>query len=123
AAEGTEIFYSSGDTATLRTKLVAESGTPRGTFDVVQLGDKDIPLMLDEDVLMELDPSRISNWENIRPDLRHDYCIPHIYSAVVITYNPEVITDPIEDWDDFYGNESVIAESGQWDRWADYMVY
>ncbi len=118
----TEILYSSGDTATLKTKLLAETDSDNGTFDVVQLSDKDMPAMKEAGALLKLDPSRISNWENIQESLVDDYCVPHIHSAIGITYNPEMITDEVTDWGQFFEPE-VASQAGQWERWSDYVFY
>ena len=118
----TEILYSSGDTATLKTKLLAETGSDEGTFDVVQLSDKDLPAMKDAGALLKLDPSKISNWENIQESLVDDYCVPHIHSAIGITYNPEKINEEITDWAQFF-DEDIASQSGQWERWSDYVFY
>ena len=118
----TEILYSSGDTATLKTKLLAETGSDAGTFDVVELSDKDMPAMKEAGALLKLDPSKISNWENIQESLVDDYCVPHIRSAIGITYNPEMITEEITDWGQFF-DEEVASQAGQWERWSDYVFY
>lgn len=118
----TEILYSSGDTATLKTKLLAETGSDKGTFDVVQLSDKDMPAMKEAGALLKLDPSRISNWENIQDSLVDDFCVPHIHSAIGITYNPDKISEEITDWGQFFDPE-VASQAGQWERWSDYVFY
>ena len=118
----TEILYSSGDTATLKTKLLAETSSDRGTFDVVQLSDKDMPAMKSAGALLKLDPSRIKNWDSIQPSLVDDYCVPHIHSAIGITYNPEKITEEITDWGQFLDPE-IASQAGQWERWSDYVFY
>jgi len=122
AMPDTEILYSSGDTATLKTKLLAETGSERGTFDVVQLSDKDMPAMKEAGALLKLDPSKINNWENIQESLIDDYCVPHIHSAIGITYNPEIITDEITDWGQFF-DPDFASKAGQWERWSDYVFY
>jgi putative spermidine/putrescine transport system substrate-binding protein len=122
AMPDTEILYSSGDTATLKTKLLAEAGSDAGTFDVVQLSDKDMPAMKEAGALLELDPTRISNWENIQDTLIDGFCVPHIRSAIGITYNPELITDEITDWDQLFEPE-IASQAGQWERWSDYVFY
>lgn len=118
----TEILYSSGDTATLKTKLLAETSSDQGTFDVVQLSDKDMPAMKEAGALMKLDPSKIDNWDSIQPSLVDDYCVPHIHSAIGITYNPEKITEEITTWSQFFDPE-IASQAGQWERWSDYVFY
>ena len=118
----TEILYSSGDTATLKTKLLAETSSDEGTFDVVQLSDKDMPAMKEAGALMKLDPSRIENWDSIVPSLVDDYCVPHIHSAIGITYNPEKISEELTTWEQFFEPE-ITSQSGQWERWSDYVFY
>jgi len=122
AMPDTEILYSSGDTATLKTKLLAEAGSDKGTFDVVQLSDKDMPAMKEAGALLKLDPTKINNWENIQESLVDDYCVPHIHSAIGITYNPEIITGEITDWGQFFDSD-VASQAGQWERWSDYIFY
>jgi len=118
----TEILYSSGDTATLKTKLLAEVSSDKGTFDVVQLSDKDLPAMKEAGALLKLDPTKIDNWENIQESLVDDYCVPHIHSAIGITYNPKQIDEEITRWDQFF-DEDVASQAGQWERWSDYVFY
>lgn len=122
AMPDTEILYSSGDTATLRTKLLAETGSNNGTFDVVQLSDKDMPAMKEAGALLKLDPSKISNWGNIQEGVLDEYCVPTIHSAIGITYNPEIITGEITDWGQFFASD-VASQAGQWERWSDYVFY
>ncbi len=122
ATPDTEILYSSGDTATLKSKLVAEANSASGTFDAVMLSDKDLAAMKEADVLMELDPDKISNWENIDESLVDDYCVPHFHSAIGITYNPEMVDQDVTSWNDFF-DIADAGQAGQWDRWSDYVFY
>lgn len=118
----TQVIFSSGDTATLKTKMTAEKSSDAGTFDVVQLSDKDLPEMKAAGTLMKLDPSKIKNWDTIIPSLVDDYCVPHIHSAITIIYNPKKITDKVTNWDQFFTPE-VEKQAGAWERWSDYVYY
>lgn len=118
----TEILYSSGDTASLKTKILAEKDSKQGTFDVTQLSDKDLPAMKKAGALMKLDPSRIKNWDTIIPSLVDDYCVPHIHSVIGITYNPDKLGKQLTSWKQFFTPE-VESKAGQWERWSDYVFY
>lgn len=69
-----------------------------GTYDVVNLEDNTMQQLVDEGLLMELDYSKIPNAENINPDLKNPYFIPHIYSAGTIVYNENLVEEVPDSW-------------------------
>ncbi|BDH60693.1 ABC transporter substrate-binding protein [Lysinibacillus sp. PLM2] len=69
------------------------------TYDVINLEDNTMQQLVDEGLLMELDYSKIPNAENISPDLKNPYFIPHIYSAGTIVYNERLVEEVPDSWD------------------------
>src|SRR5947208_645729 len=72
-----------------KNKLIAERRLPRGTLDIACLSDVDMYDISLSGALDTLDDSKIPNLKNAVAALRHPYAVPHIYSGMVLVYNPE----------------------------------
>ncbi|MGL4637261.1 MAG: ABC transporter substrate-binding protein [Beijerinckiaceae bacterium] len=89
--KGFELVQDQASDAPRRAKLIAEKRLPRGTSDVQALSAVNVAEMVAQETLEKLDYSKIPNAANLLPVLKSDYSIPHIYSGLVILYNPKVI--------------------------------
>jgi putative spermidine/putrescine transport system substrate-binding protein len=71
-----------------KNKLIAERRLPRGTVDIVCLSDVDMYDMSLSGGLEILDQAKIPNLGHAVAGLRKPYSIPHIYSGMVLVYDP-----------------------------------
>jgi putative spermidine/putrescine transport system substrate-binding protein len=71
-----------------KNKLIAERRLPRGTMDIVCLSDVDMYDVSLSGALESLPEARIPNLANAVQSLRKPYSVPHIYSGMVLVYNP-----------------------------------
>ncbi|HWL82128.1 MAG TPA: polyamine ABC transporter substrate-binding protein [Roseomonas sp.] len=90
--KGIEVLQDVANADPRKTKLLAERQTRRGTFDVACLSDTDMYLIQQQNALQPLEMGKLSRAEQIIPALRKPYAIPHIYSALVLVYNPDKVT-------------------------------
>jgi len=92
--QGIEVIQDIASDEPRRNKMVAEKRLPRGTTDVQGLSQLNVAQMVDVDVLEKLDYGKLANAKHILPQLRSDYAVPHIYSGLVVLYNPKLIDPP-----------------------------
>ena len=90
-AKGFELVQDQASDAPRRAKLIAEKRLPRGTSDVQALSAVNVAEMVAQGTLEKIDYSQIPNAANLLPVLKSEYSIPHIYSGMVILYNPKLI--------------------------------
>ncbi|GGC87968.1 spermidine/putrescine ABC transporter substrate-binding protein [Thalassobacillus devorans] len=119
ANSDTEVVYVPSDASSRLTKLRVEK-EGNGTFDVVQLSYDTIQEMIDEEIMMKLDYSKIPNSENIKPNLENPYFVPHIYSAGVLLYNEKLVKEEPQSWEvlwdpKYKGKVGVYVDV--FDRW------
>lgn len=110
------------DAATRTTQLLTESDSDQGSWDVVALTDRDIPDMIDAGALAELDPERISNWDNIQDAVRHEHCVPQVHSPITFIYNTAEIEGDFSTWENVFTQE-IFEQSGTGTNWSDYFYY
>ena len=112
APQGVEVQYDVANAPPRKNKMLAERRLPTGTMDIVGFSDIDMYEMYLTGALKELDPSRFPNSENLIPALRKPYAAPHIYSGLVIVYNPEhgEPTSWADLWDDAYAGRVGFAD-------------
>ncbi|MFZ6764885.1 extracellular solute-binding protein [Pseudoroseomonas sp. WGS1072] len=77
-----------------KTKLLAERQARRGTYDVACLSDTDMHMIGQQNVFDTIDTAKLSRNGAIIPALRKPYAVPHIYSALVLLYNPDKMPKP-----------------------------
>lgn len=87
--EGWEVLYDIANAPPRKNKLLAERRLPTGTLDVACFSDIDMYEMSLTGVLADLDTAKMPNAANLIPALQKSYAAPHIYSGLVIVYNPE----------------------------------
>ncbi|WP_029088629.1 ABC transporter substrate-binding protein [Brevibacterium album] len=121
ASPDTSVVFDAGDVNALITKLGAEAGGP-GTYDVVNMTEKAQAQPIEDGLLEKLDTSKIPNWENIDPDLRNDYCIPHVHSPITLITNADA-AEPLTEWEQFFEDDDVLQRAGIWSSWFDYVFY
>jgi putative spermidine/putrescine transport system substrate-binding protein len=89
APQNVEVQYDVANAPPRKNKLLAERRLPRGTLDIACLSDIDMYEMSLTGVLEDLDTSKFPNSLNLIPALSKRYAAPHIYSGLVIVYNPQ----------------------------------
>jgi len=92
--QGIEILQDVANADPRKTKMLAERQARRGTMDVSCLSDTDMNMMAAQNTLDTLDMPRLKRGGTIVQALRKPYAIPHIYSALVLLYNPDKVTAP-----------------------------
>ena len=89
-----------GDETPRYTKMVAQHALPRGTMDIACFGAVNGYRAMQAGLSEPLDETKVPNLKHVLPDLRSGAFVPHIYSAQVIVYNPELVTDPPKSFSD-----------------------
>ncbi len=92
--EGIEVLQDVANADPRKTKMLAERQTRRGTMDVSCLSDTDMHMVAQQSTLDVLDVDRLSRAGSIVAGLRKPYAVPHIYSALVVLYNPSKVSTP-----------------------------
>ncbi len=83
-----------GDEDTRAAKVFAQRRLPHGTDDIVCTSPASAFKLNDAGLLEKLDTTKVPNLAKLRPNLGTDFYVPHIYSAQVLVYNPNVVKDP-----------------------------
>jgi putative spermidine/putrescine transport system substrate-binding protein len=112
APKNVTVQYDVGNAPPRKNKLIAERRLPRGTLDIACLSDIDMYEMSLTGVLEKLDPSKFSNAQNLIKALAKDYAAPHIYSGLVLVYNPNH-SDPkgfADMWDPRFAGKVGFAD-------------
>lgn len=91
---GISIMHDTGSTSARRTKVIAQAKRPRNAIDVISFAETDMFLMGQKGYLAEVTADSVPNSANVLPQFRQSYSIPHIYSALVIIYNPDLVPEP-----------------------------
>ena len=98
--QGIEVVQDVGDEAPRFAKLTAQRMLPRGNIDIACLGAPNGYRAGQAGLLAKLDPANAPNLKTITGFLWNDYFVPHIYSAQVIAYNPQTVSDPPKSFGD-----------------------
>ncbi len=118
--EGIEVIQDVGDENPRISKMYAQSKLPRGTDDIVCVGAQNGYRVNEAGLVEVLDEQKVPNLKHVHPDLRMKGFVPHIYSAQVLVYNPEVVKDPPHSLGDLLdpkwkGKVGVVSQGGnQW---------
>ncbi|MZR30402.1 extracellular solute-binding protein [Sneathiella litorea] len=94
AADGVGVVFDTGSTSARKTKVIAQANRPRNSLDIVSFGNADMNLMNQNGYLAQLTPKEVPAVVNVFPQFETGYSIPHIYSALVIVYNKDMVTEP-----------------------------
>ncbi|MBO0710199.1 MAG: extracellular solute-binding protein [Acetobacteraceae bacterium] len=117
--QGIEVVQDIGDEAPRFAKLTAQRMLPRGSMDIACLGAPNGYRAGQVGLLEKLNPANAPNLKTITDFLWNDYFVPHIYSAQVIAYNPQTVSDPPKSFGDLLdpkwkGKIGVVATAGFW---------
>lgn len=104
---GIKVIYQTFDSNEAMMTKIAQGGT---TFDVSIPSEYAISKMKEENLLLELDHSKLPNLKYIDPrfmnlsfDQDNAYSIPYFWGTVGIVYNPELVGDlTFTSWDDLW---------------------
>ncbi|WP_114571778.1 ABC transporter substrate-binding protein [Exiguobacterium flavidum] len=119
---GIKVVYQTFDSNEAMMTKVEQGGT---TYDIAVPSDYAIAKMIDEDLLIPLDQSKIPNVKHIDPrfldvsfDPGNKYSIPYFWGTVGIVYNRDLIGgDAITSWKDLwkpeYKNQILLADGAR----------
>ncbi|MCM3693435.1 ABC transporter substrate-binding protein [Neobacillus niacini] len=105
---GIKVIYETYDSNEAMLTKIRQGGT---SYDVVVPSEYTIETMIKEDLLIEINHSKISNLKNIDPffldlpfDPKNKYSIPYFWGTVGVVYNPNKIPEYLtfESWDDLW---------------------
>jgi putative spermidine/putrescine transport system substrate-binding protein len=92
---------SGGGTQTIESRVMAayQSGQKNTTFDIVEVGDTQISVFLNEggpNMLLKYDPAKIPNLAGVtaRTPIGAEYVVPYRGTTVVMGYNSDVVKNP-----------------------------
>lgn len=110
---GLQVIYDPANDRVRKAKLLAERRLPRGSMDITCMTRQGSHELYTNNVLEELDETKIPNLAKVLPFIRTTYCVPHIYTGRVILYNPKKVnpapTSYADLWDPKYaGRVGVI---------------
>lgn len=108
------IVFDTGSTSARRTKIIAQASRPKNAIDVVSFSDADMFLMANKRFLADITTDNVPNSANILPQFKRSYAIPHIYSGLVIVYNPDLVPAPTsykDLWGDAYVGKVGLANA------------
>lgn len=100
--QGIEVLQDVANADPRKTKMLAERQARRGTFDVSCLSDTDMHMMAQQNTLDALDTARLDRAGSVVAGLRKAYAVPHIYSALVLLYNPDKVATPPKGFADMW---------------------
>lgn len=113
--KGWTIARELGDQPPRLTKILAEKRLPRGTVDVVHLGESEAYTLHINEALETLDYARIPNAATMVSSMRREYFLPWLYSAWELVYNPDKIKDPVtayaDMWNPKYAGKIGVMDS------------
>lgn len=94
------------------------------SFDLLVPSDYMIEKLIKEDLLAEVDFSKIPNFENLDPELLHKsydpedkYSVPYFWGTLGIVYNKTMVSEPVDSWDilwdEKYANQILMLDSSR----------
>ena len=99
---GIEVSQDIANNDPRRTKLIAEKGSRRGSMDVACINDIDSYALGQAGILDTVPASDVPRLSSVLPAFAKPHSIPHIYSAMVVLYNPSKITTPPKSYADLF---------------------
>ncbi|WP_077210759.1 ABC transporter substrate-binding protein [Bacillus dakarensis] len=105
---GITVIYETFDSNEAMLTKIKQGGS---AYDIAVPSEYAIETMIEEDLLIEIDHSKIPNLKNIDPyfldlpfDPKNRYSIPYFWGTVGIVYNPNDIPEHItfDSWDDLW---------------------
>jgi putative spermidine/putrescine transport system substrate-binding protein len=101
-SQGLKVVRDLGMEPERKAKMLAERRLRRGSVDVLHINDSDAFEMKQQDVLAELDLSKIPNYADVIPPLKKPYFVPWLYSGVVILYNKDKVANPPKSYEELW---------------------
>jgi putative spermidine/putrescine transport system substrate-binding protein len=89
-----EIVQDIGDESPRVSKLYAQRKLPRGAVDIACFGAVNGYRVNDAGLVEDVTEAVVPNLKHVVEELRMPGFVPHIYSAQVLVYNPDNVTDP-----------------------------
>ena len=116
---GIQVNYETFDTNEAMYTKVKQGGT---NYDVCFPSDYMIEKMISEDMLYEIDHSKLTNLHQLMPsfknlafDPNNTYSIPYLWGTVGILYNSKTVTESVDSWsvlwNDNYKSEILMIDS------------
>ncbi|MDF2856499.1 MAG: spermidine/putrescine transporter substrate-binding protein [Neobacillus sp.] len=105
---GISVIYETYDSNEAMLTKIRQGGS---SYDVVVPSEYTIETMIKEDLLIELDHSKLPNLENIDPyfldlpfDPKNNYSIPYFWGTVGVVYNPNDVPEHLtfDSWNDLW---------------------
>ncbi|GJD48943.1 hypothetical protein OPKNFCMD_1669 [Methylobacterium crusticola] len=103
--QGIEVSQDVANNDPRRTKLIAERASRRGSMDVACINDIDSYILGQLGVLEPVQESAVPRLSEVLPIFRKPGTIPHIYSAMVVLYNPAKVTTPPTRYADLFDSK------------------
>lgn len=100
--QGIEVSQDIGNNDPRRTKLIAEKGSRRSSMDVACINDIDSFQLSQQGILDTVPESDVPRLAAVLPPLRKPHSIPHIYSAMVVLYNPDKVKPAPKSYADIF---------------------
>jgi putative spermidine/putrescine transport system substrate-binding protein len=100
--QGIEVLQDVATQDPRKTKLVAERNSRRGSMDVACLSDIDTYSMSLLNVWEPVSEETVPNLKRVLPSLRTPWSIPHIYSGLVVLYNPDKVPGGLKSFADLW---------------------
>jgi putative spermidine/putrescine transport system substrate-binding protein len=97
---GIEVSQDVGNNDPRRTKLISEKSSRRGSMDVACVNDIDSFVLTQMGILDQVEEKAVPRLAQVLPVFRKPNTIPHIYSALVVLYNPTKVTTPPKSYAD-----------------------
>lgn len=102
-SQGIRIIRDLGMEAERKAKMLAERRLRRGSVDVLHLNQADAYDMYKQDILADIDQSKIANFGDVPDTLKaSSYFVPWLYSGVVLICNKEKIAKPPQSYEDLW---------------------
>ena len=99
---GIEVSQDVANNDPRRTKLIAEKGSRRSSMDVACINDIDSFTLSELGVLEKVPTGDVPRLSSVLPVFKKPDTIPHIYSAMVVLYNPNKVTTPPKSYADLF---------------------
>lgn len=99
---GISVSQEIGNNDPRRTKLIAGKGAPQSSMDVACINDVDGYILDQQGVLETVPEADVPRLAEVVPLFRKQYCVPHIFSALVLVYNPDKIKTPPKGYADLF---------------------
>ena len=98
SAPNVKVVYAIGMNTERMTKMrVEKEGS--STFDVIHVNDRDMQILINEGLLLQLDVAKLPNAKNLLPGFASEHYIPYNFSVNTIVYNKNKVTPAPTSWE------------------------